>query len=319
MHRLPFLILSSQIPLFDSLPSTSATVPNITFTRSEGAFAGSNRVTNVGAVFTGFITFPSPGKWSMAVTSDDGTRFFFWAEGSPPRVFISNDFTHAMLERREVVNVQSQLTYAFSLEYFQGSGPCGCTLSWQPPGGLLDFIPSSAFTRPASTFASHPKVPSSAISMSMGSLDTSHAHSCFIATDQSLWCTGNNVYGQLSLADLTLTILTPFATMAGVVSVGLGGSHSCVTNSSDSLICWGANGRGQIGDGLSASAQPLPKTPSFPALSPPVTRIVSFSLGYYHTCSVDVQDRMFCWGDGSNGRLGQNCSMGSDDSLNLLR
>jgi hypothetical protein len=77
-----------QIPLFDNFPSSSTTVPNISYPRSTGlVFASSALVTNVGAVFTGFITFPSPGKWSVSLSSDDGTRFFFWPEGSYPRVF----------------------------------------------------------------------------------------------------------------------------------------------------------------------------------------------------------------------------------------
>ena len=74
--------------------------------------------------------------------------------------------------------------------------------------------------------------------MSMGSLgtdDATTAHSCFIATDASLWCHGSNAYGQLTLNDLTVTSLTPFKTLlANVTSVTLGGAHSCVTNTSDS-------------------------------------------------------------------------------------
>ena len=299
-------------------------MPNISFPRSTGGlFASSALVTNVGAVFAGFVTFTSPGRWTISLSSDDGTRLFFWPEDSTPSVFISNDFTHAMQERRRIVNVQSQLTYAFSLEYFQAGGSSGCTLSWQPPDGSLDFIPSSAFTRPVTAYATHASVPSAAVSMSMGSLGesgASSAHTCFIAKEESLWCHGSNSNGQLSLADLTVTLTTPFKTISsGVKSVALGGSHTCITNSSEMLLCWGADGRGQLGDGGSMASSPLPAVPSFPTLSPAVTGIVSISLGYYHTCAVDKQSRMFCWGDGGNGRLGQNCSMGSDDSFNLLR
>ena len=241
-------------------------------------------LTNVGAVFSGFITFPSPGKWSLALTSDDGSRFFFWPEqGSYPRVFISNDFLHAMQERRGVFTVESQMTYAFSLEYFHAAGSCGLTLSWQPPDAEFDFIPSSAYTRPATVFAPHPTVPSSALAMSMGSLgtdDASSAHTCFIAADRSLWCSGNNNFGQLGVIDTAIIALTPLKPLDFIVNaVALGGSHTCVTNISDALMCWGADGRGQIGDGLTTSNQPLPTTPLFPAVSPPVTRTVSFSLG----------------------------------------
>ncbi len=188
-----------------------------------------------------------------------------------------------MQERRGVITVQSQMTYAFSLEYFHAAGSCGLTLGWQPPDADFDFIPSSAYTRSASVFAPHPAVPSSALAMSMGSLgadDASSAHTCFIAADRSLWCSGNNNFGQLGVVDASIIALTPFKPIDFIVNaVALGGSHTCVTNISDALMCWGADGRGQIGDGLTTSVQPLPTTPLFPALSPPVARTVSFSLG----------------------------------------
>jgi hypothetical protein len=227
-----------------------------------------------------------------------------------------------MQERTGFVNVQSQLTYAFTLEYFQAGGGSGCILNWQPPDGQFDFIPSSAFSRPASSFVSRPGVPSTAVSLSMGSLGdplSFNGHSCFIAGDRSLWCHGSNTYGQLALADTSVTMLEPFKVIsAGVTSLSLGGSHSCITNSSGALLCWGADGTGQVGDGATSAAQPQPTNPSFPSLTPPVTRITSFSLGYYHTCAVDNHSRMFCWGDGGNGRLGPNCSIGTD-GFNLLR
>jgi alpha-tubulin suppressor-like RCC1 family protein len=83
-------------------------------------------------------------------------------------------------------------------------------------------------------------------------------------------------------------------------------------------MCWGGNKIGQIGNGFLSASVPLPTVPSFPQLTPPVARIVSFSLGYYHTCAIDAHSRMFCWGDGGFGRLGPNCSMGDDD-FNWIR
>jgi len=210
-------------------------------------------------------------------------------------MFISNDFTHAMQARRRLINVHSQLTYAFNLEFFQAGGPCGCTLSWQPPDGQLDYIPSSAFTRPAAAYVTLPNVPSAAISVAMGSLGdpTANAHSCFIATDRSLWCHGSNSYGQLALADTSVTALTPFKAIAGgVTSVALGGSHTCVTNSSNALMCWGADARGQIGDGsTSVAPQPLPTVPSFPSLTPPVTSIASFRC-LHHSIEIINPDKI---------------------------
>lgn len=310
----------TQIPIWNERYLTRTTVSNISFPQSWDFFANSMRDHNVGAIFEGFLTFTSPGMWQISLTSDDGSRMFLWQIDSYPRIFISNDFTHAMRTRSGTVAVEpSQLTFAFVVEFFQAGGPHGCILSWMPPGGTLEFIPSSAFTHPADRHVSLPNVPSAAVGISSGAHE-SEAHSCFIAIDQSLWCHGTNSYGQLSLASLSSEArLEPFKTAISDVSeVALGGQHSCVTNATGVLMCWGGNKIGQIGNGFLSASVPLPTVPSFPQLTPPVARIVSFSLGYYHTCAIDAHSRMFCWGDGGFGRLGPNCSMGDDD-FNWIR
>ncbi|MBI5517090.1 MAG: hypothetical protein HY909_25145 [Deltaproteobacteria bacterium] len=91
---------------------------------------------------------------------------------------------------------------------------------------------------------------------------------CAVRRDGSLWCWGNNEYGQLGAGRGDETCLGPsfrhalsirpvpcrrrptrVPLPAPVVRMALGGSHACAALSDDSLWCWGRNEYGEVGDG----------------------------------------------------------------------
>jgi hypothetical protein len=337
---------------------TRTTVSNISFPKTDfGFFANSMRFHDVGAEFEGFITFEYAGDWQISLASSDGSRIFLWPKNTDdPRLLINSDFTDAKRRgSREIVktsnkNVKvssSQLIYAFFIEFFVSTMyGHSCTLSWKPPNdSTFKLVPSSAFTRPADNRIPLPNAPKAAIGISTGVDSDSEAHSCFIAMDRSLWCHGTDSYSQLLIPmpvsqgagqatseqnsmfpvsqpgqSKSLPTLEPFKTaISDATDVAAGGQHSCITDSTGFLKCWGGNSFGQIGDGYLNKSVSLPTVPLFPLLVPRVSRIRSFSLGKSHTCAIDDQSRMFCWGDGGSCRLGPNCSMCNTGNFNWLR
>jgi alpha-tubulin suppressor-like RCC1 family protein len=121
-------------------------------------------------------------------------------------------------------------------------------------------------------------------------------HTCAVKTDGSLWCWGNNFYGQLG--DGTYTSRnTPVQIMSSEVSsVALGGYHTCAVKTDGSLWCWGLNDVGQLGDGTNTS-----KTTPVQIMSSGVS---SVALGYAHTCAVKADGSLWCWGRNNYGQLG---------------
>ena len=84
------------------------------------------------------------------------------------------------------------------------------------------------------------------------------------------------------------------------VGVSVGVRHSCMVWSSGTVWCWGDNNKGQLGDGEFGrdlySSVPLEATGIMDA--------VAVSAGWEHTCAVHATGEVSCWGDDTNGELG---------------
>jgi alpha-tubulin suppressor-like RCC1 family protein len=75
------------------------------------------------------------------------------------------------------------------------------------------------------------------------------AHSLFIKSDGSLWCVGDNEYGQLGDGTFNDANRPEEIVSSGVVSVAAGGAYTLFLKSDGSLWGMGDNRAGEIGDG----------------------------------------------------------------------
>ena len=103
-----------------------------------------------------------------------------------------------------------------------------------------------------------------------------------------------------------------------VVQVSAGGTHSCVLLSSGEIVCAGDNVVGQLGafamvpTGFAPSSgtranvlnQPTFAPLSSSAANGPPLAIVMVTAGGSHSCAVNKNGEVFCWGAGTSGRLG---------------
>ncbi len=109
-----------------------------------------------------------------------------------------------------------------------------------------------------------------------------------------------------ALAALAVALLAagcgagPTSPSADVVftQVVAGGDHTCALDSDGQAWCWGSNGRGELGitDGRSSSDVPLAVNGT--------TRFRLLSAGTRHTCGIDTDGRLWCWGANDAGQLG---------------
>ena len=78
----------------------------------------------------------------------------------------------------------------------------------------------------------------------------------------------------------------------------LGGSHSCFISVSQYNYCQGLNSNGQLGEGSTTQRSTPFKISNFEQ------PLKSISTGKKHTCAIDYDGSLYCWGSGNNGQLG---------------
>ena len=130
------------------------------------------------------------------------------------------------------------------------------------------------------------------------------SHNCALMQDGTVSCWGANTNGQIGLNPAVSrfsNLPSPVQGINTAVQIASGANHSCALLSSGSIVCWGANGAGQLDNG---NAQPV-LTDSFVPLT--VTApgpFVAMGLGSAHTCGLLISGQLFCWGDDTQGELG---------------
>jgi len=126
------------------------------------------------------------------------------------------------------------------------------------------------------------------------------ATACATRTDRTLWCWGDNTFGELGTGNTT-SELSPVqagtATSWGSVSAG-NGANTCATRSDGTLWCWGANGGGELGTG---STTPVPS----PIQVGTATSWAGVARGLQFGCAARTDHTLWCWGSNFYGQLGQ--------------
>ncbi len=130
-------------------------------------------------------------------------------------------------------------------------------------------------------------------------LECGAAHCCGQQSDETLWCWGENLFGQLGDESRDSRA---YPVQVGDVSwtrVSAGFGHSCGVQRDKSLWCWGMAGSGQLGTG----ALNLLTLPGRVGDGTDWTRI---SAGESHSCALREDASLWCWGPNREGELGDS-------------
>jgi alpha-tubulin suppressor-like RCC1 family protein len=128
-------------------------------------------------------------------------------------------------------------------------------------------------------------------------------HTCALVGGE-VWCWGQNNYGQLALSSSTLTQSNTALKVefggATVTALAAGANHTCAVVAG-SVWCWGHNAYGQLGAGGSESSNYVPQLVGGGLVGVTVVELASKS---NHTCALTDGGEIYCWGNNSNGQLG---------------
>ncbi len=140
----------------------------------------------------------------------------------------------------------------------------------------------------------------SVLSTSMEDISPGPSRTC-VLKEGGAACWGYGEQGQLGNGSAVFGSLYP-VDVAGVESqilmLAAGQKHACALVDSGRVQCWGDNSYGQLGDGSTTSSL----TPvDVSGLRPDTVQVEA---GRMHTCAIDGNGGVQCWGYNSHGQLG---------------
>ncbi|MBM65143.1 MAG: hypothetical protein CMH55_02790 [Myxococcales bacterium] len=139
---------------------------------------------------------------------------------------------------------------------------------------------------------------------------------CVILENGRLTCWGRNDAGQTGTNHVTegdpncaaacdATRRYVVGDLGYVVHVAVGQGHSCALNANGALFCWGKNDHAQVGitsdEELCEGDVPCVRTPQHLGH---LENIVDVALGDRHSCALNRQGSVWCWGNNTEGQLG---------------
>ena len=140
---------------------------------------------------------------------------------------------------------------------------------------------------------------------------------CTLKTDGGVLCWGRNNYGQLGNGNIgeahntnyPVSVIDSTGTaISGVIEISLGFSHACALTNVGKVLCWGYGGYGRLGSGEANSKKHPVYVVEGDNSSAHLTGIVQISGGEDFTCALNNLHNVYCWGQGENGRLGNDFS-----------
>ncbi len=139
-------------------------------------------------------------------------------------------------------------------------------------------------------------------------------HSCGIY-DSKVYCWGRNYVNQLGDNTATDRSAPVAVDTSGVLSgktitdISSTYYHTCVMTSEIKAYCWGYGLHGQLGNNSTSNSSVPVAVELTGALSGKT--IKSISAGSSHTCAIASDDKAYCWGNNSYGKLGDGTTNAS--------
>ncbi len=146
------------------------------------------------------------------------------------------------------------------------------------------------------------------------SIEAGRNSSCGIATNNEVYCWGSAGRGQLGNNSSTAGQLVPGKLKdSSNADSTLRFSHitaafdyNCAVELSGEGYCWGDSTSGELGNNANSGSVLVPGKLKDLSNNDSSLRFKTISGYFAHTCGITTTGEIYCWGDGGNGRLGNN-------------
>lgn len=163
----------------------------------------------------------------------------------------------------------------------------------------------------ASTADSALPVAVTSLSSGIAAIAAGDSYSCALTMSGGVQCWGLNQNGQLGNGS-TSSSSTPVAVTnlsSGVAAIAVGEAHGCALMTSGGVQCWGMNQNGQLGNGSTTDSSTPVAVTNLP------NNVVAIVAGGFHTCALTGTGVVQCWGQNSQGQLGNGSTTDSSSPV----
>ncbi|HNW81360.1 MAG TPA: hypothetical protein PKG52_00560 [bacterium] len=137
-------------------------------------------------------------------------------------------------------------------------------------------------------------------------------HSCALDAEGSAYCWGWGWFGQLGNGKSGIDYFSSIPVKVykdGVlknrklVSIDSGRYHTCAIDEEGDGFCWGKGNVGQLGNNSQDNSAVPVAVNNKVRLKGKKLKLIS--AGFFHTCAVDTDGKLFCWGENGHQQLGR--------------
>ena len=138
--------------------------------------------------------------------------------------------------------------------------------------------------------------------ISFNQISTNENYSCALGSDTAIYCWGYGLYGQLGngntgVSNIPVKVSMPIGINFSFVETN--DDFSCALSTMGTVYCWGYGAAGRIGNG-SINNVSIPTRVTMPS----GITFSQLSVGFNSSCALGNNKVSYCWGGGSNGKIG---------------
>lgn len=137
-------------------------------------------------------------------------------------------------------------------------------------------------------------------------ISTNSNYTCALANDASIYCWGNGIYGQLGNGTSDMVNIPTKVVMPNGIqfkSIVTSEDFSCALDSLGEIYCWGYGAAGRLGNGNNLNVNIPTKV-----VMPLGILFHQISIGSNSGCGLGDNMSSYCWGGGTNGKIGNGAN-----------
>ncbi|MGA9761553.1 MAG: hypothetical protein WBQ14_03940 [Gaiellaceae bacterium] len=145
-------------------------------------------------------------------------------------------------------------------------------------------------------------------------------HTCALRNDGTVWCWGENVYGQLGNSSTTDSSTPVEVQLTGVTEIDADGQFTCALINDGTVRCWGHDQAGQLGIGsTNNNANRTPQTVVSVGGHGTLGNVTHITVGANHACALISGGTVDCWGLDDHGQLGNGGAIPGTNSASPVQ